>query len=728
MNIKGAVESIKSTKEGQLIVVKGKKGTFKIVADKKYYFQPGIGVSFINLKEEKHFLGTIFRITSESIVSTYTNVPLLYEDLKYAHFCEYAPIFSFFNKYEQNGESKEIMFYNGAKGKFQGNKVAEFANRYPKELRGKFSYRSVLFSEKSGVLLRGILHFGKFPVVFDGDETKGILIALEENKNKFVTLDETSGKMKEHTVVPKDISEIISHKNAFARMLFAPSLKEFWQKDIERDCYFECPFKEFCRKLQGNNERKEEFERYFIDAAKDAFKYRSLLLKTIKSGENPLRTHTRLVLKEKTDTSDKTIYKLGILGNEAAIKSGEDFIVSEKPPLDRRVFAKSRDVKFREIIAESAESILSPEKASPLPRENMFLYKGLSQYLYGNIFSDEQIKNAKVEVVEERHFTDDKEQNEAINKLLKFSTAFCLKGEHGTGKKFVLRKAFEEFLQKGSSIGVVTESRKEEAEQFFRETLSPWFDKGKISVYSLDDPSFYNREKPFDYVAFLSDDTTEEKVVKSVIGMSKNFILSSVKDCAFLEDMLPASSKAVLKTEHRFGAHILHFLQPVLSYKLTQTDDKEFKVLNKENISPQFIEVVNPEKYVQAIYIKGHSKGINNQWNMDEASFIVEAVKEFIKAGVERRNIGVIVPYERQKALLDDLLSDSKIPDILVSEPQDAMEKDVIFISFTNTKKVSGDFASDALLKSAITRARSKLLFVGQKGIYKSSKVLSKLM
>ena len=358
----------------------------------------------------------------------------------------------------------------------------------------------------------------------------------------------------------------------------------------------------------------------------------------------------------------------------------------------------------------------------------MFLYRGLSRYLNESNFSDERIKNVKVEMDKYKIFTNDREQNEAINRLLKFSTAFCIKGEHGTGKKFVLRKAFNELLQKNNTIGVVTESRKQEAEQFFRELLSTWFENGKISVYSLDDPSFYNREKPFDYVAFLSDGAADEKTIKSVMGLSKNFILASVDDCSFLGDMLPESSKVVLNTEHRFGAHILHFLQPALSDKLAQSEDKEFKVLNRENISPQFIEVVNPEKYVQVIYIKGHSKGINNQWNMEEALFVVEAVKEFIKAGVERRNIGIIVPYERQKALLDNLLLDSKIPDILVSEPQDAMEKDVIFISFTNTKKVSGDFSSDALLKSALTRARSKLLFVGQKGIYKSSKMLSKLL
>ncbi len=728
MDVKGAIESVRSTKEGKLIVVKDGRNTFRVIADKEYDFRPGIGVSFINVKEEKHFLGTTYKVTPESIVSTYTNVPVLYEDLRYAHFCEYALIFSFFDVRKERKENKEVMFYNGAKGKFQGNRIAEFANRYPKELRGKFSYRPVMFSEKSGVLLRSILHFGKFPVVFDGDETKGILVALEENKNKFVTLDEASGKMKEHSVTPKAVSEVMSRKNAFARKLFSPDLKEFWQKDIENDCYFECPLKEFCRKVHRDGKKREEFERYFVDAAKDALKYRSLLLKTIKNGENPLRLSTRVVLKEKADEPDRSVYKLGILSNEAAIKSGEDFLVSEKPPLERRVFAKSKSVSFREIIAESAEGILSPEKVSPLPQAGTHLYKGLFQYLYSNVFSDESIRSAQVKVGEDKHFTDDKEQNEAINKLLGFSTAFCLKGEYGTGKKFVLRKAFQELLQRGNTVSIAAESRKEEAEQFFRETLSPWFEKGKISVYSVNDPALYGRKGLFDYVAFLSNGTADEKVVKSVMGLSKNFILSSPGDCEFLESLLPKSSKTILKTEHRFGAHILHFLQPVLSDKLFQSDDKEFKVLNKENISPQFIEVVNPEKYVQEIYVKGHHRGINNQWNVEEASFIVEAVKEFVKAGIERKNIGVVVPYERQKALLDSLLLNSKIPDILVSEPQSAVEKDVIFISFTNTKKVGGDFVDDAMLKSALTRARCKLLLVGQKGIYKSSKVLSKLL
>jgi hypothetical protein len=727
MNIVGAIKSIKKVKEGNVVIVKGVKATYKVLINDAFQLKIDSKVAFINILTEKHFTGTIYKVTDRSIVSTFINIPLLYEDLKFASYCKFAPLLSIFFGKAAMPQNKEIIFYNGIKGKFKDNKIAELAMRYPKELKGKFSYKPFVFSEKEGVIIRSILHFGKFPVVFTGDETKGVLIATHENKNKYVVINTDTGKMNERSLNIKDVSKVISLKNAVSEVFSEPSLNDFWTRNIEKDCPTECPFKAYCETVKDNAYKKEEFEKYFAELAKEEVKFRNIMLKTMKNGENPLRGSTHVILKEKTETPGKTQYKLGILENEAVIKANETLVILEKPPLERKVNAESKNVKFREIISESAETILSPEKATPLPKRENALYHGLYNYLYKSRFSDETMKNARIEINEEKHFTSDKEQNIAINKLLHFDTMFELAGEHGTGKKFVLRSAFTELLKKGKTVAVVTDSRVKETEQYFKNTLSEWFEKGNIAVYPLESNAFYEKDS-FDYVTLLTNGDTDEKTIKSVMGNARNFILSAaIKNEAF-DEKIPESSKATLKTEHRFGSHILHFLQPALNEKLVPTDDKEFKVVNRENISPQFVEVVNPEKYVQVIYIKGQAQGVNNLWNVEEATFIIEAIKEFIKAGIERRNIGVIVPYERQKALIESLLEQSKIPDIRVSEPQETMEKDVIFISFTNTKSVGGDFKNDALLKAALTRPRCKLLLVSQKGIYKTSKFLSKIL
>jgi superfamily I DNA and/or RNA helicase len=184
----------------------------------------------------------------------------------------------------------------------------------------------------------------------------------------------------------------------------------------------------------------------------------------------------------------------------------------------------------------------------------------------------------------------------------------------------------------------------------------------------------------------------------------------------------------MLHSQHRFGKHILHFVATLLSDVMKEKEDSEVKIINKDNASPAFLPIINPEKYVQFISISGKVMGKKNKWNKEEGDLTVNIVTEFIKSGVERSAIGIIVPFERQKALLEKLLEEKKITDVDVFEPNEAEEKEVIIVNLVENNEIKSPFKKADNLKMVLTRARSKLILVGNKNPAKKDKNLNKVI
>jgi superfamily I DNA and/or RNA helicase len=205
-------------------------------------------------------------------------------------------------------------------------------------------------------------------------------------------------------------------------------------------------------------------------------------------------------------------------------------------------------------------------------------------------------------------------------------------------------------------------------------------------------------------------------------------VFTNIKDKFYNEEKVPQSIKTTLHTQHRFGKHILHFVATLLSDAMKEKDDSELKIINKENASPEFLPIINPEKYVQFINISGKAMGKKNKWNKEEGDLIVNIVSEFIKSGVDRSSIGVIAPFERQKALIKKLLEEKKISDVGVFEPNEAEEKEVIIVDIVENNEVKSPFKKAENLKMALTRARSKLILVGNKTLAKKDKNLGKVI
>jgi superfamily I DNA and/or RNA helicase len=86
------------------------------------------------------------------------------------------------------------------------------------------------------------------------------------------------------------------------------------------------------------------------------------------------------------------------------------------------------------------------------------------------------------------------------------------------------------------------------------------------------------------------------------------------------------------------------------------------------------------------------------------------------------------VPFERQKALLEKLLEEKKITDVDVFEPNEAEEKDVIIVNLVENNEIKSPFKKADNLKITLTRARSKLILVGNKNPAKKDKNLNKVI
>jgi predicted DNA helicase len=100
--------------------------------------------------------------------------------------------------------------------------------------------------------------------------------------------------------------------------------------------------------------------------------------------------------------------------------------------------------------------------------------------------------------------------------------------------------------------------------------------------------------------------------------------------------------------------------------------------------------------------------------NRGEAQFVVDRVKELLAAGISPRAIGVITPYAAQVRLLREMLAIEGLEIDSVDGFQ-GREKEAIVISLvrSNTQGEIGFLADERRMNVALTRARRKLIVIG---------------
>lgn len=114
--------------------------------------------------------------------------------------------------------------------------------------------------------------------------------------------------------------------------------------------------------------------------------------------------------------------------------------------------------------------------------------------------------------------------------------------------------------------------------------------------------------------------------------------------------------------------------------------------------------------------------------NPGEARIVKEIVDELIRFGVAREDIGVITPYKDQEDLLRSILPDKV--EVKTVDGFQGREKEVIVISLvrSNPEEEIGFLKDARRLNVAITRAKRKLIIVGDKGTLSSSPLYSEVI
>ncbi len=733
MDIKGEITGIKVINDkNKIFTLRNSSGLFKVIGNINLNVQNGNRVSIINLEKKKKKFKTVFETTERTLAFLEPNIFVRSSEIQLSKFCSFAPVLASLLQLRQRNEKKELLFYRGIRGENSDNRFSQIASRYSKELRGKFSFKQFIYDKKTGFLLYNVLHFGKFPVVFSDNREKGEILALSSEGFRYVTINTNDGTLQEKKVNHKTASEITNKRNKIVEVLMSSNSKNLLIDKLGEKCQPDCPLYVFCKEIANKKDKSEILEKYLFPSLKKELKFRKAYLKTISSGNNPLSGSVPVKLKSKNNLKNIRLYNLGILSNEAFIRPEKPAIITERPPLDRKTIVFVKEVSFKDLEIKSEIEILTPELISPIP-ETMPVSRGLFDLIYSDNSSLPYLmeRSSTIDVYEPKKFIENDElQNEAVNKIINMHGFFSLSGEHGTGKKYVLKKVIFELVKYGKTFLVLTQNKKKEVES----TLKPDLDEfggsnNSIKIYSFDEKELYYENPSFDYTAILTEALLDKTVLKSLMGKSKNIIFITAPDFIPFEERIPESNRARLKTEHRFGEHILHFLQPILSDNLESTKDKEIKLPEPEKAETKFKQILEPSKFVLYVSIKGEERGINNIWNETEAEFAVLTAKEFAKTGIKHSQIEIIVPYERQKKYIKYLLEKEKIgQNVKVALPSEAMEKDIVIISLTSTKRIGGEFADSSLLKIALTRARSKIVITGYRGVYKTSKLLSRIL
>jgi len=97
--------------------------------------------------------------------------------------------------------------------------------------------------------------------------------------------------------------------------------------------------------------------------------------------------------------------------------------------------------------------------------------------------------------------------------------------------------------------------------------------------------------------------------------------------------------------------------------------------------------------------------------NLEEAAFIVRHIAEMDYSG---RSVAVIAPYQKQVALLKELLAGTRA-EVNTVDGFQGQERDVVYLSLTrsNTEGVIGFLSDYRRMNVAMTRARMKMILVG---------------
>ncbi len=204
-----------------------------------------------------------------------------------------------------------------------------------------------------------------------------------------------------------------------------------------------------------------------------------------------------------------------------------------------------------------------------------------------------------------------------------------------------------------------------------------------------------------------------------------------------LFDMYPTAS-TLLTIQYRMHKTIAQIASEIFYEGKLRTSEKVAeRILNLKSRKHQFLNPKIPVIFIDTSKVGYYEDEVGSSCsNIKEAKYIAYIVSLFIRNGVKASSIGVITPYVKQKLLIKEFLKDIKIKDVEVDTVHkfQGREKDIIIMSFARSKKYSFPqyklkfIENETLVNVAITRAKKKLILVGNSKTLCQSKLLSKVI
>ncbi len=142
----------------------------------------------------------------------------------------------------------------------------------------------------------------------------------------------------------------------------------------------------------------------------------------------------------------------------------------------------------------------------------------------------------------------------------------------------------------------------------------------------------------------------------------------------------------------------------------------------------------NPLTFIDTANMRYHEEGLGDGCeNCKEAEIVVEVVKKLLDNGIDPHEIGVITLYKKQKNLINQYLTNNAVEVDTVYSFQ-GKEKEVIIMSFCKSiigllNRFQKKFIADPnQLNVSITRARKKLIIIGNSKTIKQSPLIKELL
>ncbi len=193
-----------------------------------------------------------------------------------------------------------------------------------------------------------------------------------------------------------------------------------------------------------------------------------------------------------------------------------------------------------------------------------------------------------------------------------------------------------------------------------------------------------------------------------------------------------------LSTQYRMHKSIAQIANEIFYEGKLRTSEKAAeRILSLKADKPQFLNPKIPVVFIDTSKVAYYEDEVGSGCsNTKEAEYIADIVSLFIKKGIKREDIGVVTPYVKQKIQIEEFLKNSKIRDVEVDTVHkfQGREKDIIIISFARSKKYPFPpyklrfIENETLVNVAITRAKKKLILVGNSVTLCQSKLLKNVV